>query len=435
MTSTKTPTRLRQLADRLDTDGAFRVMLWVFGATLLVYATIPVINAFLPGESIKDYKVWFDTGQHVLRGEPIYPGPFRKFPFMYPPSCALFLAPLSLLGRTGIIVALVLMNAAAWPACILLSVRLATGDWKRQHLLLYIIPSGIISVYAWSNFHLGQPSLVLLALVLGGFVALQRRWQITAGALIAFAAAIKAFPVLASIYLIYRRNWTAAAALVVTLALLLIVLPTPFRGLQQAREDLRLWTHGMLFKYDETGMAQRPGRSNSWKNQSIFGVANRLLRHIEYDFQFGPHTLVYTNVADLSFRTVNRILVAAALLSGLAYVVAIPKQGRRTSETDALEFACLLLLILMFTPLAFDYLFAFLLFPFTVIVQRWLAGGSRRLLIFAVIAMLLLATSIPLQRPAQALGNAFFAAALLFIALALELVAIKRREVSDLAPP
>ncbi len=435
MTSAQAPPRLRQLADRLNTDFGFRLMRWLFGAALLVYAAVPIVNAFLPGMSIKDYELWYDTGQQVLRGEAIYPGPFRKFPFMYPPPCATFLAPLSLLGRAGMMVVLVLVNAVAWPACVLLSVRLATGKWTRQHLLLYAIPSAIVSVYAWSNFHLGQPSLLLLALLLGAFVALQGRCHITAGALIAFAAAIKAFPVLAGFYLVYRRYWRAAGSLVMTLAFLLIVLPTPFRGFHQARADLQLWTQGMLLKYDDNGMAQRPGRSNSWRNQSIFGVANRLLRPAEYDFEFGPHTPVYTNIADLSFQAVNRIIAGAALLFGFAYIAVMPKQARRTVSTDAIEFALLLLLILMFTPLAFGYLFASLLFPFTVVVQRLLNAGSTRLLICAGIAVLLLAASIPFQRPAQALGNVFFATALLFVALALELAAMTRHEVPALPSP
>jgi hypothetical protein len=427
MPTTQPHVRIRQILDRLNTDSAFRLLLWLFAAVLLVFAAIPVANAVFGLTTIKDYELWYDTGQQVLRGEQIYPGPFNKFPFMYPPACALFLAPLSLLGRSGLVVVLVLVNAAAWGACFLFAVRLATGEWTRQHLLLYAIPSAIVSVYAWSNFHLGQPSLVLLALLLGAFVALQSRRQITAGALIALAAAIKAFPVMAIAYLVYRRYWTAAASLVVTLAFLLIALPTPFRGFDQARSDLQRWSGGMLFKYDDTGMAQRPGRSNSWKNQSIFGVANRLLRHNDADYQFGPHTPVYTNVADLSFQAVNRIIVAVALSFGVAYVAVMPRRAARTRQSDAIEFSLLLLLMLLFTPLAFDYLFAFLLFPFTVVVQRLLTVGNKRLLICSSIAVLLLAASIPLQRAAQGFGNAFFATVLLFVSLALELAAMERR--------
>ena len=96
------------------------------------------------------------------------------------------------------------------------------GGWERRHVLLYVIPSVVISVYAWSNFHIGQPSLILLALMLGAFVALQQKRGVLAGALIGVAAAIKAFPVIAIVYLVYRRFWLAAASLIATIVLLFI---------------------------------------------------------------------------------------------------------------------------------------------------------------------------------------------------------------------
>ena len=410
----------------LKRDRGWRIALSVFGLVLIVYGGIAIANALLPGKSIKDYELWYDTGQRVLHGEQIYPNPKKRFPFMYPPSAALLLAPITLLGKTGVVIVLVLVNAVAWAASILLSVRLAAGTWQRQHLLIYVVPSVVISVYAWSNFHLGQPSLVLLALMLGAFVALQRKREMVAGGLLAVAAGIKAFPFVALVYLLYRRYWIAAASLVVALGFLLIILPLPFRGWQQARTDLQRWTQGMLLKYDEKGIAQRPGRSNSWKNQSIFGVANRLLRHVDADEQFAAHTPVYANVANLSFSTVNRLIVGAALLLGLIYVAVMPAQARRNNETDAIEFALLILLMLLFTPLVFGYLFACLLFPITVAVSRLLRERSRFLLATAGLALFLLALTIPLQRTAQTYGNTFFATLLLFAGLARELWIMKR---------
>ena len=417
----------------LNTDAGFRALLWLFGAAVVVYAGIPLANALLQ-ESIKDYELWHDTGRRVLSGEEIYPQVTKKFPFMYPPPCAIFLAPVSLLGQTGVVVAGGIANAIAWLASILLSVRLATGGWQRRHVLVYVIPSLVISVYAWSNFHIGQPSLILLALMLGAFVALQQKRGILAGALIAVAAAIKAFPVIAIVYLLYRRFWLAAASLVATIVLLFILLPIPARGFEQARTDLERWTSGMLFKYDDSGMAQRPRRSNSWKNQSIWGVANRLLRRVDADDQHAAHIPLYVNVADLSFPTVNKIILATALTLGLVFVVVMPRRGLLGPEAFAIEAALLLLLVLLFTPLVFGYMFAWLLFPATVIVHRLMRHRSRGLLISGVVALLLLALTIPFQRVAQAYGNTFFATLILFAGLALELLNLKRRQEEAVRP-
>jgi hypothetical protein len=105
-------------------------------------------------------------------------------------------------------------------------------------------------------------------------------------------------------------------------------------------------------------------------------------------------------------------------------------QAHRTAETDALEFALFILLLLMFTPLSFGYLFASLLFPFTVALKLLLERRKTRLLVLTGGAAVLIALSVPIQKIAQAYGNYFFAAMLLAIALGLELWERKRERVS-----
>ena len=183
-------------------------------------------------------------------------------------------------------------------------------------------------------------------------LGLRAKRQVLAGALIALAAAIKAFPIAALVYLIYRRYWKASVSLVLTLVFLLLVLPAPFRGgFQRSWNDLAKWGAGML-KYDARGVGQRPGRSQTWKNQSIVGVANRLLRHVDVDSTKPPAQPIYANVADLEFATVNAIIIAVALLLGTIFLAVMPPRRARTPETDAIEFALLFLLMLMLTPLS-----------------------------------------------------------------------------------
>src|SRR5437660_898837 len=86
-------------------------------------------------------------------------------------------------------------------------------------------------------------AFVLLALMLGAFVALQRKSDLVAGFCVAFAAAIKAFPAIAIIYLVYRRYWKAAAAMAIASTFLLVVLPIPFRGYAAAKQDVERWSN------------------------------------------------------------------------------------------------------------------------------------------------------------------------------------------------
>jgi hypothetical protein len=266
----------------------------------------------------------------------------------------------------------------------------------------------------------------LLALMLGAFVALRGEREIIAGGLIAIAAAIKAFPVIAIIYLLYRRYWTAAASLAVALVFLLLILPAPFRGLGRAWRDLEKWSAGML-KYSEVGVAQRPKRSYTWKNQSLVGVSNRLLRRVDADAASPPDQPVYVNFADLKFSAVNAIVVGIALALGIVFIAVMPQRGMRTPESDAIEFALLLLLILMITPLSFGYFFCWLMLPFAIVTQQVLAGKGATILWWSLPALALLALGLIFPRGAQLYGNTFFAALLLFLGLSIELLRWKQQ--------
>jgi positive regulator of sigma E activity len=422
---------------RLNSPTGFRVLLSIFIVTAIVFSAVPLLHYFR-GRSIMDYELWYDTGKHVLAGDEIFFFRSGKYDFMYPPTCALFLAGASLLGQAGLILLLVVINSATWFHSIRLAAILAAGERHVKNALLYLVPSLLLIVYIWSSYHLGQPHLVLLALMLGAFAALRAKREVCAGALIAIAASIKAFPAIAIIYLVYRRYWKAAASLVVTLAFLLLILPAPFRGFERAWRDLEKWSVGML-KYDATGVAQRPMRGYSWKNQSIVGVGNRLLRHIDTDAAPGPHTPIYVNFADLKFATVNAILISVALALGILFMAAMPQRAMRTPESDAIEFALLVLMILMTSPLSFGYFFSWLMLPFAVITQRVLAGKGAALLWWSLPALALLALALFSPQGAQTYGNTIFGTLLLFIGLAIELLRYKRKgrqmqPAADLAP-
>ena len=410
---------------RLNSPTGFRALLSIFIVTAIAFSAVPLLH-YLRGRSILDYKLWYDTGKHVLAGDEIFFLRSGKYDFMYPPSCALFLATASLLGQAGLILLLVAINSAAWFSSARLAAVLANGHRFVNNVWLFLIPSLLVIVYIWSSYHLGQPSLVLLALMLGAFVALRAKREVSAGALIALAAAIKAFPVIAIIYLIYRRYWKAALSVVVTLTFLLLILPAPLRGFERAWRDLEKWSSGML-KYDAATVAQRPMRSYTWKNQSLVSVTNRLLRHVDADAASAPHTPIYVNLADLKFRTVNAIIISVALALGILFITVMPQRGMRTAESDAIEFALLLLIMLMITPLSFGYFFSWLMLPFAVITQRVLAGKGWALLWWSVPAVAILALALPFPRDAQLYGNTFFATLLLFLGLSIELLYCKRQ--------
>jgi hypothetical protein len=407
--------RLQRWIVRADSQLPKGVTLF-FAITTFILALLPVNNYLR--QSTKDYGKWFWVGQAVLEGGDIYaPRGDGAFRFMYPPSAAVLFAIPSYFGELQLIVVLALLYSMAWIASGLLSVFLAAGTVARAQPVLYFLPAFCCLPYVVENYLLGQPNLLLLAFMLGAFFCLRRGKEWSAGALVALASAIKAFPVLAVGYLVYRRHWKAAISTVVVLLVLLIALPTPFRGFSRSLEDLRTWTTGML-RYEADSISQREQRGFSWSNHSLVAVAHRLLRPVNAHRKW--YDTLFVNVADWDFKHVTAVIAAVATGLSVFYVLCMPPHNRRTNESDAVEQAMLLLLILIFTPLAFTYFFVWLLYPLTVALTLVLRAPPRsrqrfRGWIWFWASVFPLAFTVPVSffRPLQAAGSTLLACLIL----------------------
>lgn len=342
---------------------SYKLLIILFSFTIVGFSLLPVCN-YLRNHT-KDYGKYYQIGQITLHGGDIY---FKNkggtFQFMYPPTAAVLLAPLSALGLLPLIVILGFTNSASWVVSIFLSVYLTTGKTLQQHPLLYLVPTVCCTPYVWNTYLLGQPHLLLLVCMLGAFVSLRMEKEWCTGLLIAFAAAIKAFPILAIVYLVYRRHWKATLSTLAVLFFFLVLLPVPLRGFQRNLQDIRTWSNGMTFHYEADSIAQRPSRGYSWKNQSLIAVTNRLLRPVRA-FQ-SKNKSYYVNFVTLKFKYVNVIIVIIGFGFCLFYVTSMPHYAQRTAHTDLIEYAMLLILILIFTPLSFTYFYIWLLYPLTV---------------------------------------------------------------------
>ncbi len=418
---------------------AERLLLWLFGILAIAFSVAPLVNEFRRVPN-KDYDLWHLTGRIASAGSVIYPDNGKPFPFMYPPSCAAMLALITGVEKLWMVAGLLAITTLSWLFCILASVYLATGRVRGAAPVLYLFPTLAIIPFVQDMYLLGQPVLLLLALLLGAFVCLRHRWQVSAGVLIAIAAGIKAYPVLAIGYLVYRRYWKATAAMVVALALMLVVLPIPIRGSSQTWNDMTVWVKGMLLKYDSDTIAQRPERSYSYKNQGLMALANRMLRSIPADGESKKPWSV--GLANLDFQSVNAVILASSLALGFFYLASMPRAGRRTPKSDALEQGMLLLLIITFNPLCFNYSYVWLIYPLTLsaslMLESPVGSSSRRWrFLWNAAPVCLLALAIPFLKGAQAYGNAFVAGLILLVGLGWHLVRTSgpaKLQVPDRAP-
>jgi len=390
-------------------------------------AVTPLVNRF-NGASNKDYPLWYATGQKFVHGEPLYPTDGSVFPFMYPPFAGFALGAISLLGPTGMVVALVLFNALSFFLAVELSVRLVAGT-PIVSLWLRTVPSAVCLFFVADMFTLGQPNLGLFVLILGGLMLLRHGYWGWAGTCFALATAIKAFPAVVLIYLLWRREWKAAGAMVLITGFLLVVVPAPQRGFERNAVELKTWADGMLFRSAEKGVGQRPEQSVGWRNQSLIGVGHRYLRPANaeadaFDAAIAPQ---YVNVFDLSYKGANLVVAAVSALLGLGFILVMPARAQRTRATDALEFSLLLVLMTIGTPYAFSYYFVWLIAPLTVCVYRggWLGWGAAVLV--AILFALGIESAVTDDHTGMALGNLFWAAVVLIAALAAMLIGERRR--------
>jgi hypothetical protein len=191
-----------------------------------------------------------------------------------------------------------------------------------------------------------------------------------AGSMFALATAIKVFPVAVFPYLVWRRQWTAVASMVVFLAVFLFVAPAPIRGFQHNVSELKTWYQGMIGSSSEKGFGQRDEQNWSWINQSIIAVTHRLTRPINYNQEDPAKPPRTMNLVNLDFKTANLVVLAISLAIGLGYIAVMPRYSRRTVRSDAEEVGILFCLMTVASPLARQYYFMWLFFPVAILIQR-----------------------------------------------------------------
>jgi hypothetical protein len=403
----------------------------VFVVVALVFSIVPITNQLRKmrqhEDGTKDYPLWYDTGYRERHNiSPYYKDRNGEFPFMYPPGAAGVLAPLSIFGKLPMMVLLVLLNSLAWATCILAPIYLLTGKIRGQPHVMYWVPSLICAVYIWDTYLEGQLAFCLSGCLLGMFVCLRLKKHWGAGLLLALAAGFKAFPILALPYLIYRRHWKALGYTVLFLLVMVLVLPAFYRGIDGAREDLKIWTWGMLSPStpERMGLTARAVRSYTWQNGSIQAVVHRWLRPVWADTDDGLARL-RVNIADLPFKTINHIATALSLLLCLGYLAVMPRGQSRTRFTDTAEQAMLLILIILICPMSFTYNNAWLMCGIAVVLYRITQKSrsettSKIALAWLILALIPLIFSINADahwRYLRAMGNTCLADLLLMFEL------------------
>jgi len=147
----------------------------------------------------------------------------------YPPAFLVAFAPLTFLPPPA---AFWLWQAILVGSLFTALVMLVHEAWPRAGIAAYaaVLGAALLFPEVYGSLYESEPTLLLLALVVGVFVLDRRERQASAGFLLALAALLKLFPALLGGYFLARRRWrTVVWAILFGLAGLLLASPGELR--------------------------------------------------------------------------------------------------------------------------------------------------------------------------------------------------------------
>ncbi len=350
-----------------------------------------------------DFTAYYKGARSLTTGSPLYTGIDGDMPYLYPPLLALLLIPLGALAdfRMAAVIWLVINLGVLALTLALLSRTMAR---RRSQMALWLAAALYSSTLQTLWF--GQIGIALLALAVGTWLAYREGRPILAGILLALAAWLKVYPVLALLYFVWRRDWRVVISTLVTGAIL---------GLVQlaavGSDQFRVFLTVILPRLATTGNAPRV-------NNSILGFAYRLFAPVAQSIPLAdsPPLLLLT-----------RLLLTALVVGGTLVVLA----RRRSVQTDRrfdLEYALVTLGALLLGTLHGVHAMLPALLVFFLLLRHAPPGKRRRQTALCLLAGLLINFNLFLELgyvhapsditlPALLLSTPFFGLMLLWLLL------------------
>jgi alpha-1,2-mannosyltransferase len=324
-------------------------------AFVLVFAVVNAFNAINKGG---DAAVYFEGGRRLLHVEPLYDGSSAADGFIGPPFQAVFFAPFAAVNGVSPIAAKLLWHVLN-VGCLIAGIALTARTWRlvradlrldpKPYLPALFVPVLAVVVPLQTNFEHQNMNALLLALIAGAAYLLVRGSDIGAGALIGAAVALKAFPAILILLLLFRGRWRAMTAAIVA-AIVLTLLPLPFYGAGGYADLLR--------DFSRLANSGFPIRSN---NQSLTAALARWNAEASMDgvHQINPYG---------SYAAIAVVLVSAWLVTF--------RWRTPAAATMTVQLWTAIALGILLSPIAWDH-YWLLIFPALVALYD---GGEARLL-------------------------------------------------------
>ena len=416
---TEAPTNTRPPTARGEWKLSCRAIAIATGILLVILGIQTVLR-----NSSEWQDVYVAAGREMMAGKDIFNAGFG---YAYPPFVALVAAPLNLMPAwlskllwfAGSAIGLVVMVTASW--------RLAGGVPLNRTALLakdefFSLLCGVaINLGFFLNaFAHQQTDVIVGGLVMAGALLLSAQHDLRGGSLIGLAAAFKATPLLWSPYLLSRRRWTSAAAVMIV-AIAVNLLPDAVVPSARGGWWLGMWFNDFILTTQAFDAPLGLWASAIEYNQSLGGTLQRLINSkLVFDpmIAFVPRPILgpvpLKVIAYSSFILLVTVSMVAANRArrGAPFAVGLPNR-------ESYEFSLVLILMLLLSPMSGRPHFGILILP-TFCLVRFTAAVGDRLTTFILAAVALLVS--PPYRylvPANIHGALLWAGATTFATLLL----------------
>ena len=282
----------------------------------------------------------------------------------HPPMCALPMLPLAVLPPLEAKRVWLILNLGFFTLALWILHRVTRLGWRRILLLSFLCMLPLRE-----NFLFGQYYLLILLLICIAYYAFLRGHRFTCGALLAGAASLKIFPAFFLILFLRKRDWRAAAGLIIG-------------GIALAATSVIIF---------------------GWDVHRIY-LLEVLPRALHGDL-VGPYTLQWNSFTALchkSFLAEPELnpspllnspwayaLAQACLAAGLLFSFLFFTGDDDTAQTTAWEWSTFLVLLILLSSMPTAYHHCVLIFTVIVALEPLLEAGSRRtafafVLLFAI---------------------------------------------------
>ena len=315
--------------------------------------------AFQMRKDMTDFGVCYKAGERIRAGETLYHSSDGHLQFKYAPLSAILYAPFSLFPRPAASAAWFSVDLLLLIACFAMA-YLALAPPRRPAVPVLGLAALVLGKFIGREFELGQVNLLILGLILAAFLAFQKRRDGWAGLFWALSLFFKPYALVFLPYFLLKKRFRLLAAGSAAAAVGL-ALPSFFYGWNANIRVLGEWV-GTLSQ-------STPVLLEVGDNASLYAF---LAKHL------GRGTF-----------TTGLFLVLAALLAfSVLWLILRSRRGKET-RAEALDFAYLLVLIPLLSPLGWYYNYLYGLLAVVLIlnsfnrlspVWRFVAGADLLLI-------------------------------------------------------